>query len=70
MQAKDIENDLKKYVGGGSFITVGGLAGFLGQKNTQRVKKAYLEGLPKLEGTKSYFIPDVARNVWAKMTWD
>ena len=68
--SKDLENDLKKYAGGGSFITLTVLAGYLGQKNLNRVKNAYLKGLPRLEGTRSYYIPDVAKNIWAKMSWD
>lgn len=69
MLAKDIEYDLKKYVGGGSFIRPGQLAKYLGQKNAQRVKAKYLDDLPRLEGTTSYFIPDVAKRIYQKGEW-
>lgn len=60
--AKDIEKDLKRYVGG-SFIRPGELAAYLGQKKTQHVKK-YLEGVFHPEGTKTFFIPEVAENIY------
>ena len=62
--SKDIEKDLKSYVGGGSFIKIGQLASYLGQKNTNRVRKKYTTDAFKLEGTPSYFIPDIAKNIY------
>ena len=64
MTQRDIENDMKKSVGGASFITPGELARYLGEKNTSRVREKYLADLNKIEGTKKYFIPEVARNVY------
>lgn len=69
MTAKDIERDMKQFVSGSSFITPGKLAQYLGQKNTTRVKKKYLSNVFSLEGTKSYFIPDVARSIYAHGDW-
>lgn len=64
MTARDIENDMKKSVGGASFITPGEVARFLGEKNTSRVREKYMADLQKIEGTKKYFIPEVARNIY------
>lgn len=64
MTARDIENDMKKSVGGASFITPGELARYLGEKNTSRVRDKYLAGLSKIEGTKKYFIPEVAKQIY------
>lgn len=64
MTARDIENDMRKSTGGASFITPGQLASYLGQKNTARVGK-YLRDAFKIKGTKKYFIPEVARNIYA-----
>ena len=69
MTAKQIENDMKQFAGG-SFITPGKLARYLGQKNTTRVKEKYLSGLPTIEGTKAYFIPEVADKVHQQITWE
>ena len=68
MTAREIENDMKKSVGGASFITPGELARYLGEKNTSRVREKYLANLNKIEGTKKYFIPEVARNVYQAIT--
>lgn len=62
--SKDIEKDLKSYVGGGSFIKIGQLATYLGQKNTNRVRDKYTVDAFKLEGSPSYFIPDIAKNIY------
>ena len=64
MTARDIEQDMKASVGGASFITPGQLAKYLGQKNTTRIKNKYLEGAFRLEGTKKYFIPEVAKALY------
>ena len=64
MTARDIENDMKAAVGGASFITPGQLAKYLGQKNTTRVKNKYMEGAFRLEDTKKYFIPEVAKALY------
>lgn len=69
MTARDIENDIKKSVGGASFITPGQLAAYLGQKNVTRVKNRYLNGVFRLEGTKSYFVPEIAKNLYASGDW-
>lgn len=68
MTQRDIENDMKKSVGGASFITPGELARYLGEKNTSRVRERYLADLNKIEGTKKYFIPEVARNIYQAFT--
>ena len=69
MTTKDIERDLKNFVDGGSFIRPGELAKYLGQKNTQRVKEKYLAGVFKIENTCSYFIPEVAKNIYTSGEW-
>ena len=69
MTARDIENDMKASVGGASFITPGQLAQYLGQKNSSRIREKYLKGLFRLEGTKKYFIPEVARAIYNSGEW-
>ena len=64
MDQKDIERKLTAYCGGSAFCRASQLAGFLGQKNVDRVKKRYLRDLSVLEGTRSYWIPDVAREIY------
>lgn len=66
---RDIERDMKASVDGASFITPGQLAKYLGQKNTSRVREKYMTGTFKLEGTKSYFIPEVAKNIYNSGEW-
>lgn len=70
MTAKDIENQLKTFTGGGSFVTCRQVTRFLNQTNDARVKQRYLKGLPVLEGTRSYFLPDVARNIYSSLSYD
>lgn len=69
MTAKDIERDMKASVGGASFISPGELAKYLGQKNTSRVRKKYMNDAFKIEGTKKYFIPEVAKAVYYSGEW-
>lgn len=69
MTAKEIEQDMRASVEGASFITPGQLAKYLGQKNTTRVKNNYMTGAFKLEGTKRYFIPEVAKAVYSSGEW-
>ena len=69
MTARDIERDMKASVDGASFITPGQLAKYLGQKNTSRVRERYLKDSFKLEGTKKYFIPEVAKAIFAAGEW-
>ena len=69
MTARDIERDMRASVDGASFITPGQLAKYLGQKNSSRVREKYLVGVFKLEGTKKYFIPEVAKNVYNGGEW-
>lgn len=69
MTARDIEQDMKASVGGASFITPGELAKYLGQKNTSRVREKYLKDAFKLEGTKKYFIPEVAKTIFYSGQW-
>ena len=69
MTARDIERDMKASVDGASFITPGQLAKYLGQKNTSRVRERYLKDAFRLEGTKSYFIPEVAKAIYAAGEW-
>ena len=61
MTAKDIEQDMKASVGGASFITPGQLAKYLGQKNVTRIKNKYMRDVFRIEGTKKYFIPEIAK---------
>ena len=69
MTAKDIEQDMKASVGGASFITPGQLAKYLGQKNTSRVRERYMRDTFKIEGTKKYFIPEVAKVIYNSGEW-
>ena len=69
MTARDIEQDMKQFVNGASFITVGQLAKYLGQKNTSRVREKYMRDVFKLEGTKKYFIPEVAKSLYNSGEW-
>jgi len=69
MTARDIENDMKASVGGASFISPGQLAKYLGQKNTSRVREKYMKDTFKIEGTKKYFIPEVAKAVYNAGEW-
>lgn len=69
MTAREIEQDMKQFVNGASFITVGQLAKYLGQKNTSRVREKYMKDVFKLEGTKKYFIPEVARSIYNSGEW-
>lgn len=69
MTAKELEQDMKSSVGGASFITPGQLAAYLGQKNTSRVRERYMKDAFKLEGTKKYFIPEVARTLYSSGEW-
>ena len=69
MTVKDIERDMKSSVGGASFITPGQLAKYLGEKNTTRVRERYMKDSFRIEGTKKYFIPEVARTVYAAGQW-
>ena len=69
MTARDIERDMKASLDGASFITPSQLAHYLGQKNTTRVKNKYLKDVFRLEGTKKYFVPDVAKAIYASGEW-
>lgn len=69
MTARDIEQDMKASVGGASFITPGQLAKYLGQKNTSRVRERYMRDTFKIEGTKKYFIPEVAKAIYNSGEW-
>lgn len=69
MTAKDIELDMKASVGGASFISPGQLARYLGQKNTSRVRERYMKDTFKIEGTKKYFIPEVAKAIYNSGEW-
>lgn len=64
MTQKEIEKDMKEYTGGSSFIRIGQLTSYLGQKNTNRVREKYTKDAFKLDGSPSYFIPDVAKNIF------
>lgn len=69
MTAKELEQDMKASVGGASFITPGQLAKYLGQKNTSRVRERYMRDTFKIEGTKKYFIPEVAKAIYNSGEW-
>ena len=69
MTAREIEQDMKTFVNGASFITPGELAKYLGQKNTTRVRNKYLKNAFRLEGTKKYFIPEVAQAWYSSGEW-
>ncbi len=69
MTAREIEQDMKAFVNGASFITPGELAKYLGQKNTSRVREKYMKNAFKLEGTKKYFLPEIAKAVYSSGEW-
>lgn len=66
MTRSDIAAELRRYTGSGT-VTVTELCGFLGQKNTTRVKRKYLQDDPDSQcpvvraiGGKRYLVTDVA----------
>ena len=63
MTQRELELDMKKSVNGASFMTPGELAKFLGVKNSTRVREQYMTDVFRIEGTKKYFIPEIARNI-------
>ena len=58
MTKKELVADMKQTVGGGGFITLSGIASYIGVKSHHSVDK-YVIGLDRING-KYYFIPDVA----------
>lgn len=62
MRACDLTQDMKKFVGGGSFITLVELTRYLNRKDPKAVKQKYLLSLERI-GT-GYFIPDVAQELF------
>lgn len=58
MTKKELVADMKQTVGGGGFITLSGIANYIGVKSHHSVDK-YVIGLDRING-KYYFIPDVA----------
>lgn len=61
MTKAELQADLKRYCGGGSFITRKELAKYLGYSSPKRVDQ-FLDGLERINGTR-YFCNDVAENV-------
>ena len=60
MTKQDIERALQKIAANKAFITTREVARAMGQKNDHRVKKKYLDGLPRVDG-KYFLIKDVAK---------
>lgn len=58
MTKKDLIADMKHFVGGSSFITISGIANYVGVKSHHSVDK-YVDGLQRINGRR-FFIPDVA----------
>ena len=69
MTLQELKRDLKKYVGGGGFISPGQIASYTGQKKTEHVRKYYIHA-GHLEGTNKYFIDDVARAMYDSSAYD
>lgn len=63
MTPKELENDMKRYCNGSSFIKIGQLAKYLNQKNTNRVREKYTKDAFKIDGSPTYFIPDIVKNI-------
>jgi hypothetical protein len=61
MTKAEISKALRVSAGSQAFITATQLARVLGQKNSYRVKKKYLEGLEHVNGL--YFIPEVSGRI-------
>lgn len=61
MTKQELTADLKRYCGGGSFITRTELQRYMNYSCPKRVDK-YLHGLERVSGTR-YFINDVAANI-------
>lgn len=64
MDKQTIERDMKKFVGGGSFITATKLARFLQKRDT--FAYSLVNGLEKIPAEKKgtiYYIPDVAQRI-------
>lgn len=61
MTKKDLIADMKQTVGGGGFITLSGIAAYVGVKSHHSVDK-FVDGLERINN-KYYFIPDVAEQM-------
>ena len=68
MDRQELIRTMRQSVDGASFINHQQLCRFLGIANRERVKKAYLIGLPKVG--RMYFIPDVAGRIIEKSQED
>ena len=67
MTKTELVRDMKQSTGS-SFITVTGLAGYLGRSDKDKVKRLYLRDLPKVGN--GYFIPDVAQVLMDNLRWN
>ena len=65
---KELENRLREAAGGAMFIKPYEVAQFMGQKKTQNVHKYYRDAF-RPEGSKTYFIPDVAKAIFEAGAW-
>ncbi len=61
MTKKELITDMKHFVGGSSFITVSGIASYVGVRSHHSVDK-YVDGLQRINGRR-FFIPDVAEQM-------
>ena len=68
MTKTELVKDMKQSQKGASFITVTGLAAYLGRSDKTKVKNIYLRDLEKIGNT--YFIPDVAEAILKKRQWN
>ena len=65
---QDIENDLRNFTKGAIVIRPRQIADALGQKKTEHVRQYYVN-LPTAGKSKTYFIKDVAKNIYADQEW-
>lgn len=66
MTKQEIVRRFERETGGQAFITATQFTRLIGQKNSYRVKKEYLDGLDAVDGV-MYFIPDVASRMMERI---
>ena len=66
MTKQEIVRRFERETNGQAFITATQFTRLIGQKNSFRVKKEYLDGLDAVDGV-MYFIPDVASRMMERI---
>lgn len=68
MTKKEIETQLKTVSDGAVFISPKQIAIAMGVSRPEKIRFIYA-GLPKIQGTAKYFIPDVAESIYSKIEY-